>query len=79
MALMFDLGSVFLDGGQEYLCTAVEPYTRINGQPSKVLVWTGHGATCGEPFQVKSGRKPRPGDFNRRCPEHKAPGVRVAR
>jgi hypothetical protein len=65
--------------GQCYESVRTEPYTRLNGRETTLLVWRSHCPTCGDAFEVRTPLRARKFEPNRRCPEHKRPGVKVNR
>jgi hypothetical protein len=71
--------TIFL-GNQCYSPVGRRPYVRLDGAPSAFYVWQSCCATCGELFEVtnRSNNFPR-AKANRRCIEHRQPGVRADR
>ena len=57
-------------GMHAYTLKAVAPYTTRAGSPSIVLTWEGRCAVCGQPFVIRTGRKPNRW-ITRTCPEHR--------
>ena len=59
------LGSVVLLDDQEYELIEVQPYGRIDGTASNLLVWSATCPTCKSAFEAKTGLRAKA--FNRRC------------
>lgn len=59
------LGSVMHLDDQEYELIEVQPYDRIDGTASNLLVWSTICPTCKSEFKVKSGLRAKA--INRRC------------
>lgn len=64
--------------GQTYERIGRVPYVKADGSTTRLTVLRSHCAKCGEPFEFTAtdeniGR----GMVNRRCAEHKRPGVKV--
>ncbi|WP_155403581.1 hypothetical protein [Sinorhizobium meliloti] len=68
---------VIIYQGQEYTCTALEPYRRQDGTLSELARWTASCAHCGEPFTITTPVKANRFQPNRRCPAHHWPGHKV--
>jgi len=69
----------FIRQGQPYWLVGVQPHTRKDGTSTRLAIWVGPCATCGQQFTTKSplaNGDPRPPE-SRRCLTHKLPGVRV--
>jgi hypothetical protein len=73
---MTDHGLRIYDG-QSYHLVRSEPYTRLDGGKTTLLVWQSGCSVCGVPFEFRTPAKA--GKFlpNRRCSKHKSPGCRV--
>lgn len=54
---------------QRYDLVAIEPYTRLDGQETSLLVWLTECATCGQGCSIKSSARQLPSV--RRCEEHR--------
>ena len=63
--------------GQVYYLDRTEPYTRVDGTQTRLRVWIGHCAQCGEPFECRTPARVTNFKPNRRCQKHKRPGSRV--
>jgi len=74
-----EVGDVFRQRGQKYVCVAVEPYIRKDGAFSGIATIMSHCADCGAEFTFKVGIKTTKFSVNRRCPEHVAPLRKVPR
>lgn len=63
--------------GQQFAVDRIEPYTRTDGRPSQVVIWSGACSTCGASFEqmLAAGKLP----VVKRCPEHRSPGKRAGR
>lgn len=62
---------------QVYKCIGLEPYERIDGSRTMLSLWRSACAECGRPFVTSLPAKARRFEPNRRCREHRRPGVRV--
>ncbi|WP_139797548.1 hypothetical protein [Novosphingobium sp. B1] len=60
-----NIGTVLKLDGQEFELVRVEPYFRLDGTPSTLLVWESTCPGCASTFEVKSGLKANA--INRRC------------
>lgn len=69
------IGTEVLLEGQPYNLVDVEPYTRLDGVRSKVLIWEAPCSVCGDLFRVSIPVGGSSGP-NRRCKEHRKPGIR---
>ena len=65
--------------GQRYDLVRTEPYTRTDGSQTELSVWQSECPVCGEAFEVRTPKRARKSEPNRRCGKHKRPGVRVNR
>ena len=65
--------------GQRYDLVRTEPYTRTEGSQTELSVWQSECPVCGEAFEVRTPKRARRFEPNRRCGKHKRPGVRVNR
>jgi len=63
--------------GQRYDLVRSEPYTRLDGGETALLVWESACPVCGTLFEVRTPAKARKFQPNRRCSKHKRPGFRV--
>lgn len=62
-------------GGQRYAVIGVEPYRRVDGGYTRLIVWQSRCADCGAEFITRSPLKF--AGLSRRCQTHKAPGRRA--
>jgi hypothetical protein len=60
-----------------YTLKAVAPYMTRGGSPSAILMWEGRCAVCGQPFIIRTGRKPDRW-LARTCPEHRRPSGKAS-
>ena len=63
--------------GQSYHLVKSEPYTRLDGGKTTLLVWQSHCPVCSALFEIRTPAKASKFQPNRRCAEHKRPGHRV--
>lgn len=70
------VGTLMMLDDQAYRLTVVEPYTRRDGSPSRLLTWEASCAQCGTTFQVVTGMVAT--KIPRRCIDHRQPSVRVS-
>ena len=63
--------------GQVYKLARTEPYTRRDGSQTMLTVWRSHCADCGEVFELRTPTASSRFEPNRRCRNHKRPGVKV--
>jgi hypothetical protein len=53
--------------GQRYTLTGSKPYTRVDGTPSTIMLWSTPCKTCGTPFEITSGVNPEMRRWARNC------------
>jgi hypothetical protein len=63
--------------GQRYDHIGTEPYTRSDGTVTELLRWQSHYAECGAAFIFRTPARAKRFVPNRRCHEHRRPGVPV--
>jgi len=63
--------------GQKYDFVRSEPYTRLDGSETTLLVWQSDCPVCGALFEIRTPTNARKFQPNRRCSKHKRPGLRV--
>ena len=69
--------TVLMLEGQRYVAIGSRLHRKPDGTDVPLVVWRGHCAECGMPFECSTtlkGSHP-----NRRCPEHHSPGAAVTR
>ncbi len=70
----------FVREGQPYWAVRTFDYVRkSDGVTTSLTTWRSFCADCGTPFQTTVSTRDGRGPENRRCPDHKSPGKRVAR
>src|SRR6516164_3041009 len=65
--------------GQRYELVRTEAYTRRDGSETTLSVWQSECPVCGEAIEVRTPKRARKFEPNRRCRKHRRPGVRVNR
>ena len=63
--------------GQTYALIRSRPYIRRDGSTTELFIWRGHCAECGTAFGFSTPALSSKFEPNRRCREHRRPGVRV--
>jgi hypothetical protein len=63
--------------GQRYDWVRSDAYTRLDGTETSLLVWRSACPVCGEPFEIRTPASTSRFQPNRRCTQHKRPGIRV--
>ena len=61
--------------GQRYEAIGVVEHVRLDGEPTRLVIWQSRCAECGARFEFKTSAHSLP--QNRRCDEHRRPGVKV--
>lgn len=69
-------GTALLIEGQRFLVITVRPHRRQTGEPTTLITWVGHCAHCGREFIQDTGLVAK--GLNRRCDEHRQPGIPVS-
>ena len=64
-------------GGQSYHLVRSEPYRRLDGGKTALLVWQSNCPVCGDLFEIRTPAKASKFQPNRRCGKHKRPGIRA--
>lgn len=76
LSTMPPAGSVVDLGGQTFTFLRTEPYRRIDGRETSLLVWTSHCAECGKQFWTRTSANSL--GPSRRCRTHRRGGKPVA-
>lgn len=63
--------------GQQYRMVGEEQGARKDGAPTVLQVWESECAECGATFSFRRGKYIKKFKVNRRCDDHKQPGIRV--
>jgi hypothetical protein len=65
--------------GQRYTEAGARLYQRRDGSYTNLTVWLSHCPVCDGAFEVLTPALSKKWEPNRRCPQHKRPGVPVRR
>lgn len=74
-----EIGDAIRHDGQGYLCVGHVDHVRRNGSPTLLAVWESDCAQCGERFNFCRPAFARAFIPNRRCDQHRRPGLSVNR
>jgi hypothetical protein len=72
-----EIGTTKTYKDQHYKLVGHEPYTRLDGSKTTLVVWSSACPTCGQPFVTRTPMRARNFQPRRRCDLHKQPRVRV--
>lgn len=71
------MGTIRMHKGQRYFVADTFTRQRAGGTLAVVLVWASNCADCGAKFEFSTPAASSKWEPNRRCDQHKRPGVRV--
>ena len=73
------VGKVRTNGGQRYVCVGLSSHVCRSGREMMLAVYRSTCAErgCGRPFEVLGPKRLTGRSLNRRCPDHRRPGVSV--